>query len=604
MKKTFSILLIIALITGLCLEASASRLPVAGEKNWGAILSDFLLVAHNSDGTLTPNSVSLTNKSGGAVAQYDVVIVGTAFDNSFSTTTTAGNVNVIGVAQEAIADNASGAILPPSALTTVNIKAAVTIVRGDYLITSTVAGKADRSAIYTDGAFARALTGGTGTVTAILINQLEDYSASRTLTGNLTFTPASGGTVFAAGNIGVGIASPTGKIDVRDGAFTLTDADVAHGLTSAGFGWSTNSFLYMKPNSETLGGLQMIAGTDGDSTPLILTSVFGVADPTDATSAIILEGGKSNGAGNWAALAATETVLQIRNYTTDLLTVLGSGKVGVSITTPDTRLHIYNGDSGGSSHALATMTIEGSSEHYIQLLVPGNAGGAYAEGIFFGDAIANRQGAIVFDHNTNNFSFSTDNGVSNPINFNSTGQFQSTLATGTAPIVVASTTKVTNLNADLFDGYNSGNGTGAIPISNGTVNTNLNADLLDGYTASNASASIPISNGTVNSNLNATMHNGLKITVINIGDWNMDTTSAVAVAHGLTFANIRAVKATIRNDLDTIYSDLSSYDINSTPSIYAEATTVTLVRLDTGWYDKTTHDSISFNRGWITIWYQ
>ena len=33
--------------------------------------------------------------------------------------------------------------------------------------------------------------------------------------------------------------------------------------------------------------------------------------------------------------------------------------------------------------------------------------------------------------------------------------FQSTVATGTAPIVVASTTKVTNLNADLLDGINS-----------------------------------------------------------------------------------------------------------------------------------------------------
>lgn len=34
---------------------------------------------------------------------------------------------------------------------------------------------------------------------------------------------------------------------------------------------------------------------------------------------------------------------------------------------------------------------------------------------------------------------------------------QSTIADGTAPIEVASTTKVTNLNADLLDGYNSSN---------------------------------------------------------------------------------------------------------------------------------------------------
>jgi hypothetical protein len=57
---------------------------------------------------------------------------------------------------------------------------------------------------------------------------------------------------------------------------------------------------------------------------------------------------------------------------------------------------------------------------------------------------------------------------------------ESTVATGTAPIVVASTTKVTNLNADLLDGLTSGHSSGNIPISDGTVNTNLNADLLDG----------------------------------------------------------------------------------------------------------------------------
>lgn len=36
------------------------------------------------------------------------------------------------------------------------------------------------------------------------------------------------------------------------------------------------------------------------------------------------------------------------------------------------------------------------------------------------------------------------------------------------------------LDADLLDGYQSGNASGQIPISNGTVSTNLNADLLDG----------------------------------------------------------------------------------------------------------------------------
>lgn len=87
-------------------------------------------------------------------------------------------------------------------------------------------------------------------------------------------------------------------------------------------------------------------------------------------------------------------------------------------------------------------------------------------------------------------------------------QLQSTIATGTAPLIVASLTKVCNLNANLLDGYTAGNANGNIPLSNGIVNTNLNADLLNGKHAGNASGNIPVSNGTINTNLNADLLNG------------------------------------------------------------------------------------------------
>jgi hypothetical protein len=59
-------------------------------------------------------------------------------------------------------------------------------------------------------------------------------------------------------------------------------------------------------------------------------------------------------------------------------------------------------------------------------------------------------------------------------------QLVSTLATGTAPFDVTSTTKVTNLNADRLDDYHAGNASGNIPVSNGTVNTNLVASSVNG----------------------------------------------------------------------------------------------------------------------------
>ena len=49
-------------------------------------------------------------------------------------------------------------------------------------------------------------------------------------------------------------------------------------------------------------------------------------------------------------------------------------------------------------------------------------------------------------------------------------QLKSTVATGTAPMTVSSTTKVTNLNADLLDGYSALN----LPYLQGTVNQWIN----------------------------------------------------------------------------------------------------------------------------------
>jgi len=97
--------------------------------------------------------------------------------------------------------------------------------------------------------------------------------------------------------------------------------------------------------------------------------------------------------------------------------------------------------------------------------------------------------------------------------------FTSSIATGTAPLTVTSTTKVDNLNADLLDGYNTSTSasSGTIPvqgnpttfttiassISTGTAPLtvlsttkvdNLNADLLDGYNTSTSASSgtIPV----------------------------------------------------------------------------------------------------------------
>jgi hypothetical protein len=118
--------------------------------------------------------VPLTNKSGGAVAAGDVVIVDTGNDAAFTTTTGAQSETSLGVAQETIANNATGRVLIAGYAALVNVPASVT--RGHYIETHTVAKQAVGSATRRAGSFGQFLTGGT-TPTALLWG-ITDQTAS------------------------------------------------------------------------------------------------------------------------------------------------------------------------------------------------------------------------------------------------------------------------------------------------------------------------------------------------------------------------------------------------------------------------------------------
>lgn len=99
-----------------------------------------------------------------------------------------------------------------------------------------------------------------------------------------------------------------------------------------------------------------------------------------------------------------------------------------------------------------------------------------------------------------------------------------------------------------------------------------------------------------------------KTKVVPIGDWNMDTTSDVTVAHGLDFTKIVAVTVLIQSDFETGRT-LLNRGVNfsdTTPQGYIESIVslnVTLTRLTGGFFDATAYDATSFNRGWIVITY-
>ena len=109
--------------------------------------------------------------------------------------------------------------------------------------------------------------------------------------------------------------------------------------------------------------------------------------------------------------------------------------------------------------------------------------------------------------------------------------------------------------------------------------------------------------------LNAALVNQQRTSIIELGDWNMDTTTNINVAHGLEYADIIKTEVFIRNDADTARDNISvgASAADTTPQGYVgttDSTNVNIVRLTAGKFDAATYSTTSYNRGWLIITYK
>lgn len=136
----------------------------------------------------------------------------------------------------------------------------------------------------------------------------------------------------------------------------------------------------------------------------------------------------------------------------------------------------------------------------------------------------------------------------------------------------------------------------------GTIGTPI--DLILAY------GSIDIQNGGLSVDNGAELAGGvrynasdpyIKTKIIDLGDWDMDASPTKTIAHGLTFGNIRSIKATVRNDALSALYDI--YSQGGGTIFSCDATIVTLTRTNAGIFDNTSFDVTGFNRGWLEITY-
>jgi hypothetical protein len=135
--------------------------------------------------------------------------------------------------------------------------------------------------------------------------------------------------------------------------------------------------------------------------------------------------------------------------------------------------------------------------------------------------------------------------------------------------------------------------------------TTIHADgAIDSDTTILADGVITAGGGVVAGTGNATL---LK-KIVNIGEWNMDATSAIGVAHGLTLTKIVSISVLIRSDSDSLYKPLEFASTNgiSDGCYYLDGTNVTMTRLASGGFDSSGYDATAgtvANRGYIVIEY-
>ena len=185
------------------------------------------------------------------------------------------------------------------------------------------------------------------------------------------------------------------------------------------------------------------------------------------------------------------TVLQFRRGTTSQNNSFTGAAGEISIDSTLGLLRVHDGSTVGG---LATMTNTTAAQTIYNKTFPVITGATVITGAITANvgtaSTSTSTGAVIVTGG-----IGASGAVNAGANVTTTGSFVSTVTTGTPPIYISSTTLVTNLNADLVDGYNT--------ATSNTVNTLVVRDSAGNVAVGNISLAavsgiIPTSNASSN----------------------------------------------------------------------------------------------------------
>ncbi|TSC91273.1 MAG: cell surface glycoprotein, partial [Parcubacteria group bacterium Gr01-1014_2] len=155
-------------------------------------------------------------------------------------------------------------------------------------------------------------------------------------------------TLGNTGNVGIGTTAPVGNLNLHaavgsDTSLYLTDADV---------GTTSNKFGLFEVLGATSGGMRITGWSDTNDVGLSFVGQIGNGDTTD--TAMRFRAGE--GTGTLGSLEPTEIAFQFDNSTTSLITILGSGYVGIGTTGPSTIFEVQG--TASASYLLTGNTLQ------------------------------------------------------------------------------------------------------------------------------------------------------------------------------------------------------------------------------------------------------
>ena len=480
---------------------ATGTLSVTGNANVGNLGTGGLIVATGNvtGGNLTTaGALSVTGNANVGNLGTAGKVVASTFESNVGTGTAPLAVSSTTLVANLNADLLDGYNTNTSAsANTVVVRNADGNITGNYFIGngSQLTG-IDASAIQNGTANVRTFLNGNVAISASgAANVVLVESTGATVTGTLSVTGnanvgnlGTGGLITATGNVTGGNLTTAGALSVTGNA-NVGNLGTAQVLATA-----------------NVTAPQLISNVSTGTAPLVVTSTTVVSNLRAATSNVantVNDAAQPNitSLGTLTSLSVTGNVVAGNVYS-------NSGTIGALLLTGTLTTAIQpNITSLGTLSSLA-VTGNVSAANFVGVLANGNstvsipvadgninlsaAGGATE--LVLTSTGANITGTLnaTGNANVNNLGTAQVLATSNV----TAPQLVSNVSTGTAPLVVASTTKVSNLNADLLDGYNSDTAATADTVVVRDANANITGNNISG-TLSTASQPNITSLGTL-----------------------------------------------------------------------------------------------------------